>query len=90
MRRLHRKLGRQAVATAAEAQQIAVADIARNVGDAAQGSEEVTNSIGQVQGGAGETGNAALHVLTSAKALSNSADGLRVEVDRFLVSVQSA
>ncbi|MPR08790.1 methyl-accepting chemotaxis protein, partial [Microvirga sp. M8] len=66
------------------------AEIARNVQEAARGTEAVTGSIGDVQQGAGETGAAASQVLGAAQELSRHSHDLGREVETFLHGVKAA
>jgi methyl-accepting chemotaxis protein len=73
-----------------EEQGAATAEIARNVQEAARGTEAVTGSIGDVQQGAGETGAAASQVLGAAQELSRHSHDLGREVVTFLHGVKAA
>ncbi|WP_460665755.1 hypothetical protein, partial [Kribbella swartbergensis] len=68
----------------------ATAEIARNVQEAARGTEAVTGSIGDVQQGAGETGAAASQVLGAAQELARHSNDLGQEVATFLQDVKAA
>ena len=57
---------------------------------AADGSNQVTESIGSVTTSAAETGEAASGMLDSASDLARQADMLRAERDRFLAGVRAA
>ena len=63
---------------------------ARNVQEAARGTEQVTGSIGDVQQGAVETGSAASQVLGAAQELSRHSNDLSREVSIFLSGVKAA
>jgi methyl-accepting chemotaxis protein len=78
------------IAAAVEEQGAATGEIARNVQQAAQGTSEVASSIGEVNEGAGETGSASAQVLASAQSLAQESTQLKVEVDRFLITVRAA
>lgn len=78
------------IAAAVEEQGAATGEIARNVQQAAQGTSEVAESIGQVNEGAGETGSASAQVLASAQSLAQESSQLKIEVDKFLVTVRAA
>jgi methyl-accepting chemotaxis protein len=78
------------VAAAAEQQQAAAQEIARNVSEAARGTGEVSESIAEVQRAAGHTGAAAAQVLASAGELSRNATSLGHEVQGFLEGVRAA
>ena len=79
-----------AIASAVEQQNAATQEIARNVQQAAVGTNEVSQNIGGVSTAAGETGAAASLVLEASSALARQADELRGEVDRFLAGVKAA
>jgi methyl-accepting chemotaxis protein len=68
----------------------ATQEIARSVSQAADGSNQVTESIGTVTASAAETGEAATGMLNSASDLARQADMLRAEMDRFLAGVRAA
>jgi methyl-accepting chemotaxis protein len=73
-----------------EEQGAATAEIARNVQEAARGTEAVTGSIVDVQQGAGETTSAASQVLGAAQELSRHSNDLSREVSDFLSGVKAA
>ena len=79
-----------AVAAAVEEQGAATQEISRNVQHAARGTQRVSTSIGDVQRGASETGSASSQVLSAAKSLSADSNRLKLEVSKFLNSVQAA
>jgi Methyl-accepting chemotaxis protein (MCP) signalling domain len=79
-----------AIAAAVEEQGSATQEIARNVQEAAQGTTQVATNISDVNRGAGETGAASGQVLLSARELSNEGSRLKIEVDKFLVTVRAA
>ncbi|MGE5547265.1 MAG: methyl-accepting chemotaxis protein [Solirubrobacterales bacterium] len=76
-----------AIASAVEQQRAATQQIARNVQEAAAGTQEVTVAIGGVTQAAAETGSAACQVLHSANALSQRSDEIRDLVQGFLLKV---
>jgi len=78
------------VATAIEQQGAATGEIARNVQQAASGTAEVSSNIAGVTDAVVETGRVSKDVLSAAGGLSQQADLLRHEVDRFLGSVRAA
>jgi methyl-accepting chemotaxis protein len=80
----------QTIAAAVEEQGAATQEIARNVQQAASGTTQVTANVTDVSRGASETGSASAQVLSSAQALSKESNRLKVEVDKFLVSVRAA
>jgi methyl-accepting chemotaxis protein len=78
------------IASAVEEQGAATGEIARNVQQAAQGTALVASNITDVNRGAGETGSASAQVLASAQSLSSESNHLKVEVDKFLITVRAA
>jgi len=78
------------IASAVEEQGAATQEIARNVNQAAQGTQTVSESIVGVTQAAGSTGVAAEQVLSSARALSDHSARLQGEVDKFLATVRAA
>jgi methyl-accepting chemotaxis protein len=78
------------VAEAMEEQGAATTDIARNVQQAAQGTQVVSQSIVEVKRGAGATGSAAAQVLDAARNLAHHSTRLSQEVDSFLAGVKAA
>ncbi|HZH09304.1 MAG TPA: methyl-accepting chemotaxis protein, partial [Microvirga sp.] len=78
------------IAAAMEEQGAATAEIARNVQEAARGTEAVTGSISDVQQGAGETGAAASQVLGAAQELARHSNELSLELQTFLHGVKAA
>ena len=79
-----------AIAAAVEQQSRATAAIASNIQQASTASQKVSINTGGVAHASVETRKAAEAVLTSAKALSGEAGGLRSTVDRFLQGVKRA
>lgn len=77
------------IAAAVEEQGAATQEIARNVLEASQGTQDVSRNITQVTEAANHTGSAAEQVLTMSGELSNNADSLRMQVEKFLVTVKS-
>ena len=73
-----------------EEQSAATSEIARNVQQAAQGTNMVASSIGGVSEVASMTGAASQQVLASAKSLSREAEQLKGIVDTFLNNVKTA
>jgi methyl-accepting chemotaxis protein len=71
-------------------EQGAAMEVARNVQEAACGTEQVTSSIVDVQHGASETTTAASQVLGSAQELSRHSNDLSREVASFLSGVKAA
>ena len=78
------------VATSIEQQDAAAREIARNVQQAAVGTEEISSNIVLVRHAADDTGVAAQDVLGAAQTLSNDADRLSGEVERFIRQVRAA
>ena len=76
------------IATAVEEQGAATREIARNVQQAARGTNEVSSNIVGVKQAAVQTGTAAAEVLNAANALSEQAERLRVGVDEFLAQIR--
>jgi aerotaxis receptor len=60
------------------------------VQQAAQGTQQVSSKIGDVERGAGETGSASSQVLSAAQMLSGDSNRLKLEVANFLESVRIA
>jgi methyl-accepting chemotaxis protein len=78
------------IAAAVEEQGAATQEIARNVQQAAEGATQVASNITDVNRGAQETGSASAQVLGSAQSLNNQSSRLKIEVDRFLITVRAA
>jgi methyl-accepting chemotaxis protein len=57
---------------------------------AAQGTQQVSSHITDVQQGASETGSASSQVLSSAQSLSVESSRLKLEMDKFLNTVRAA
>lgn len=68
----------------------ATKEIARNVEQAAGGTQDVTASVGLFAHAAGETEAAASRVLTASGALSGQSDALRGKVEAFLTAMRAA
>ena len=79
-----------AIAAAIEQQGSATKEIARNVQEAARGTQDVTSNIAGVQQAANETGAAATQVLGAAEQLSQQSKDLASQVNRFLADVRAA
>ena len=77
------------LAAAVEEQGAATHEISRNVQQAAQGTQQVSVNISDVQRGASETGSAS-QVLSAAQSLSGDSNRLKLEVGKFLDSVRAA
>ncbi|MDB5716310.1 MAG: chemotaxis protein [Sphingomonadales bacterium] len=80
----------QAIAIAIEEQGSATREIARNVQEAAHGTQNVTSNIAGVQHAANDTGAAATQVLGAAEQLSHQSNDLAAQVHRFLADVRAA
>jgi len=78
------------IASAIEQQGAATGEIARNIQQAAQGTERVSVTIGGVNAAARQTDGAARDVLDAASGLSVQADSLRDLVHGFLDGVKAA
>jgi methyl-accepting chemotaxis protein len=77
------------VAAAVEEQETTARDIARNVQQAAGGTQSVSENIAGLSRTAEETGRGADLVLASAGEVAGQAQALSDEVDRFLAGVRS-
>ncbi|WP_319774541.1 methyl-accepting chemotaxis protein [Breoghania sp.] len=78
------------IAAAAEEQGLSVQEIARNVSEAASGTQQVSQAVVVVRDGATQTGELGGDVKSFAEALSGDATSLRGEVDAFLSRVRAA
>ncbi|HYG90784.1 MAG TPA: methyl-accepting chemotaxis protein [Azospirillum sp.] len=78
------------IAAAIEEQNATTGEITRNVQQAAQGTEEVSGNIVQVNQAATQTGSAATQVLGASSELSRQAESLRREVETFLAGIRAA
>jgi methyl-accepting chemotaxis protein len=78
------------IAAAVEEQGAATQEISRNVQQAAQGTQQVSSHIVNVQRGASETGSASSQVLSAAQSLSGDSNRLKLEVGKFLATVRAA
>ncbi|MCG8545888.1 MAG: hypothetical protein MJE12_16945, partial [Alphaproteobacteria bacterium] len=65
-------------------------EIARNVQEAAAGTDEVSQYVGELQDAASSAGNASAVVLSGAEGLSKRSDSLRAEVQKFLAQILGA
>jgi methyl-accepting chemotaxis protein len=79
-----------AIAAAVEQQGAATQEISRNVQHAAHGTQQVSANITDVEEGANETGAASSRVLSAAQLLSRDSSRLKLEVEKFLVTVRAA
>jgi len=78
------------ISSAVEEQGVSTQEIARNVQQAARGTQDVNANIESVNKAAGETGVAANQVLTASQEMSQQAEGLREQVQRFLSEIRVA
>jgi methyl-accepting chemotaxis protein len=78
------------IASAVQEQGAATQEISRNVQRAANGTQQVSYNITDVQRGASETGSASSQVLSAAQSLSRDSNRLKLEVGKFLNSVRAA
>lgn len=78
-----------AIAAAVEEQRVATSEISRNFQHAAQGTREVTDTIGTVARLNRETGDAGTALFASVKKMSADADHLRNAVEDFLGAVRT-
>jgi methyl-accepting chemotaxis protein len=78
------------IASAVQEQGVATQEISRNVQRAANGTQQVSVNITDVQRGASETGSASSQVLSAAQSLSRDSSRLKLEVGKFLKSVRAA
>ncbi|WP_269747049.1 methyl-accepting chemotaxis protein [Elstera litoralis] len=79
-----------AVAAAVEQQGAATREIARNVTQAASGTEQVNRNIVGVSQAASETGQAAHEMLSASSTLAHQAQTLKVHVDRYVSDAAAA
>ncbi len=78
------------VASAAEQQAAATAEIGRNASEAARGTQEVSSTIHQVREAAGTTAAASGQVLASAGELAHKTVDMRQSISRFIEGVRAA
>jgi methyl-accepting chemotaxis protein len=78
------------VAGAVEEQRATTTEIARNIQDASNSTQEVSRNIIGVTEAANSTGDIATQVLSAASALNSQAEGLRNQVDEFFAQIQAA
>jgi methyl-accepting chemotaxis protein len=78
------------IASAVEQQSAATKEIASNVHQASDGTTEITANIAGVTQAANETGVASRRVLDAATGLSQQADKLRGELERFFANIRAA
>jgi methyl-accepting chemotaxis protein len=80
----------ETIASAVDQQGAATQEIAQSIQGASENARQVAVNIGGVMECAQNSSAASQQMLTSSGELSKHADGLRVEVDRFLESVRAA
>ena len=78
-----------AIAAAVQQQGAATQEIARNVQRAAQGTQQVTSTIGAVAGASQDTGRAADEVLDRVERMVGEVGGLRHQVGDFLGNLRA-
>ena len=78
-----------AIAAAVEEQQAATKEIARNIEQAAQGTQEASNNVCGITEAAGETGAVASEVLSVARALADRSAEMRQFVNAFIIDVRT-
>lgn len=79
-----------AISTSIDEQGAATGEIAQNVAQAAQGTQEVSSSITNVSAAAANTGRVSSDIVHAASDLSNQAQRLRNQVDIFVERVRAA
>ena len=75
---------------AVEEQGAATAEIARNIQQAAAGTQKVTHNIDGASSVANQSGETAAHVLESSGSLAAESEALSNEVARFLNRIKAA
>ena len=78
------------ITSAVEEQHAATREIAYNVQEAAQGTDNVTEKIRNLEIDASETGTAANQVFSFASQLAAEGNSLKAQVDAFLRTVRAA
>lgn len=78
------------IAAAMEEQSAATQEISRNVGEAANGTDEVVSNISGVSSAAAETGREASVVLNEAQSLSQRSKEMGESVQNFLSGIRAA
>ncbi len=78
-----------AIAAAVEQQSAATQEIARSIEQASSGTSEVNTNIIGVNKAANDTGAVATQIRSAAGSLSEQADTLRTEVEKFLATVRA-
>ncbi len=77
------------IAAAVQQQMAATQDIARNVGQAATGADDIAHTIQRVHDAAGHTATASVQVAGSSSELSMQAENLRAQMDGFLKTLRT-
>lgn len=77
------------IASASEEQSAATNEISHNIQEAATGTQEVSNNIGGVSQASLETGRMAGDVFSASSELSQQAEILKNEVNRFICNIRS-
>ena len=78
------------IAAAVEEQTAATSEISRGAQEASKGTTEVSSNIGGVSQAATETGSAATQVLASSRTISEQAESLKSESQKFVEQVRAA
>jgi methyl-accepting chemotaxis protein len=78
------------IAAAIEEQGAATQEIARNVQQAALGTNNVAGNVAEVKRSATDAGSASSQVLSSAQLLAGESTRLKQEMERFLATVRAA
>ncbi|APF38446.1 methyl-accepting chemotaxis protein [Chelatococcus daeguensis] len=78
------------IASSVEEQGAATGEIARNVQQAAHGTQEVSAHISGVTRAAADTGRVSSEIVSAASELTDQAGRLREEVERFIARVRAA
>jgi methyl-accepting chemotaxis protein len=79
-----------AIAAAVEEQGEATETIARNVNEASVGTKEVSDNIDGVSQASSETGQASVQVLGAARDLSEQAEHLHEDIERFISHIRAS
>ncbi|PCJ98989.1 MAG: hypothetical protein COA45_05960 [Zetaproteobacteria bacterium] len=75
------------IAAAVEEQSAATQDIANNMQKAAQGTDAIRNSIGEVSDAIVVANDGSKEVIEASNTLSSQADNMKTEVDKFLTDI---
>ena len=78
------------IAGAVDEQSDSTQEIAKNVKEVAEGANQVSGNMSEVSAAANKTGEASRDVVSAAQFLSDHADLLRAEVEKFLNGVRAA